>query len=330
MMIETKQNALYNKYFIDDFSKLNLHHSIKTLEAVEYNSLLKKYSSEGEKFIFKNPLEKEPVLAIDCEMVGTTFNSMTLARVSAVNLNGDTIMDFLIKPHNDLSYVTDYRSFVTGLSSKDFTNSMSFEEAVQLFCMKISKDTIILGHAVHHDLLALKLNHQNVIDTSFLFPVKPSSFDEPSRVYTHSLSYLSEELLKEKLERNLNHGVHDSIEDSVKSLKLVLYLFELSLKNETIKPISRRIRYKKKFVANTSLSFTLDKIRSAKPSIVKPIQTPKLKHSIPKPHLSKQQKQLMKKLAATEISVKFKTRKKHTLSNLRAKQKSYWSLNSRK
>jgi RNA exonuclease 1 len=43
----------------------------------------------------------------------------------------------------------------------------------QAFLLNICSDrTIIVGHAVHHDLKALKLNHGSVIDSAYFFGIE--------------------------------------------------------------------------------------------------------------------------------------------------------------
>lgn len=56
----------------------------------------------------------ERVLAMDCEMIETTEDSMALARVSAVNLLGETVIDILVLPCH-WSFVEDCRTFITGI-----------------------------------------------------------------------------------------------------------------------------------------------------------------------------------------------------------------------
>lgn len=54
-----------------------------------------------------------PVLAIDCEMVGTDGNCSSIARVSLVNYNGYPVYDKFVRPD---ARITDYRTWVSGIS----------------------------------------------------------------------------------------------------------------------------------------------------------------------------------------------------------------------
>lgn len=60
-------------------------------------------------------------VAIDCEMVGVGPDGETsaLARVSIVNFHGAVVLDTYVKP---MEKVTDYRTFVSGITPKHLVN----------------------------------------------------------------------------------------------------------------------------------------------------------------------------------------------------------------
>ncbi|KAK2962085.1 putative Small RNA degrading nuclease 5 [Blattamonas nauphoetae] len=74
----------------------------------------------------------------------------------------------------------------------------------------IQPDTIVVGHSVENDLIALKLTHDLVIDTSVLFPHKAGP---PVK---NSLRFLT----KNFLHYSIQTGNHDSKEDSLAALRL--------------------------------------------------------------------------------------------------------------
>jgi len=162
-------------------------------------------------------------LALDCEMVGTMHDDMALARVSVVDCQGKTVLDCFVLPCEP-TFIQDTRTAITGLSKRDLIEKgISLKEARRRFAELCSKDTVLIGHALDHDLLALQFSHENVIDTSLLFPVLGAD-GNVNNERVHGLSFLSEIVLSRNMDRSERGGVHDSIEDSCNSLDLVKFL----------------------------------------------------------------------------------------------------------
>lgn len=195
------------------------------------------------------------VLAVDCEMVQTVSDDMALARVSAVDVSGSCVLDFLVMACNDKSYIEDTREGITGLTRGQLQKEgVSLEEARDRFASVCFRDTVLIGHALDHDLLALELSHDLIIDTCMLYPV------EGCATYTHSLEYLTRQVLKRQMSRDSKKGVHDSLEDAINSLDLVKYVAcrQFSLGVLALPPpIMRRPRTKFK----GSLPLNLDQFR---------------------------------------------------------------------
>jgi RNA exonuclease 4 len=64
-------------------------------------------------------------IAMDCEMVGVgegDHESSALARVSIVNFHGHCVLDCFVKPKEK---VTDWRTWVSGVSPKDMANGIT-------------------------------------------------------------------------------------------------------------------------------------------------------------------------------------------------------------
>lgn len=102
-------------------------------------------------------LNKNSIIALDCEMVGIGVNGRDhmLARVSIVNETGDIILDKYVKP---TTLVIDYRTKFSGITPLDLINAHDFVE-VQAEVTRIKNNRILVGHALHNDLKALKLDH---------------------------------------------------------------------------------------------------------------------------------------------------------------------------
>lgn len=162
------------------------------------------------------------IIALDCEMIQTVEDDMALARVSAVEISESwdapvkVVMDELVMPTSSKDYIVDTRTLITGLTVEDIcargiTPIMAKDRFIQL----IKPHTILMGHALDHDLLALGVKCAKVVDTAMLFTVLENS------EYTHSLAHLSNAFLNVSTSRNAREGVHDSVEDATLALKIV-------------------------------------------------------------------------------------------------------------
>ena len=108
-------------------------------------------------FIFAGILNKNTVIALDCEMVGIGSNGRDhmLARVSIVSDKGEIIMDKYVKP---TQMVIDYRTQYSGITPSHLINAHDFSE-VQAEVIRIKMNRTLVGHALHNDLKVLKLEH---------------------------------------------------------------------------------------------------------------------------------------------------------------------------
>lgn len=144
-------------------------------------------------------------VGIDCEMVGVggEEDRSVLARVSIVNFHGTQVYDSFVRPKE---FVTDWRTHVSGVSSKDMATARSFEE-VQADVAAILQERIIVGHAIKNDLEAMILGHpkKDIRDTS-----KFSGF----RIYSAGKTPSLKKLAKEILGVDIQGGEHSSIEDA--------------------------------------------------------------------------------------------------------------------
>lgn len=69
--------------------------------------------------------------------------------------------------------VTDYRTDLTGISASDLEGvSLTRKAAAKRLAKLLTPSTVLVGHGLHHDLQALKLDHPWVIDTSMIFKFK--------------------------------------------------------------------------------------------------------------------------------------------------------------
>jgi RNA exonuclease 1 len=156
-------------------------------------------------------------IAIDCEMCETqdplsgAKDSKALCRLSVVNAEKpeEVLIDTLVKPAWP---VTDYRTRINGIKKEHLDNVEFTLRHAQAFMLKLcSQETVIVGHAVHNDLVSLNMEHDVVSDSSFLFRAK----DSPGA--TPSLKDCVKTILKKDMPET-----HDSVNDARKALECVL------------------------------------------------------------------------------------------------------------
>ena len=163
--------------------------------------------------------EQSKFLALDCEMVGVDEGGMrsALARVSIIDYNNAVVFDSFIKVEEP---VTDYRTFVSGITEEDLKSDHAIDFALcQSIVKKIIDGKILVGHAIKNDLSALKVSHpwHDRRDTAKYEPFMRT--DES----TNALRPMKlRDLVKVKLHRDIQkHGQqHCPIEDATAALDL--------------------------------------------------------------------------------------------------------------
>jgi len=188
-----------------------------------------------------------PAIAIDCEMCETrdpvtgANDAKALCRISVVNaVNPDEVLlDTLVKPAWP---VVDYRTRINGIKAEHLETVQFTLRHAQAFMMALcSEETVITGHAVHNDLVSLKMEHHCNADSAFLFDVK----DEPGA--TPSLKDLAMAVMEKAMP-----DTHDSVNDARTAL---LCLKDYLDKDGNVEPITRSFpRRKRRSTGGTSAS----------------------------------------------------------------------------
>eukprot|EP00026_Physarum_polycephalum_P005001 Phypoly_transcript_05027.p1 GENE.Phypoly_transcript_05027~~Phypoly_transcript_05027.p1 ORF type:complete len:678 (+),score=133.86 Phypoly_transcript_05027:294-2036(+) len=149
------------------------------------------------------------IVGLDCEMC-LTAEGLELTRVSLVDSDQNIIYDKFVVPKNPiLDYLTRF-SGVTRESLEGVTTDLS---QVQREILKlIPAEVALAGHSLENDLIALKMIHTCVIDTSVLFP-------SSQRGRKNALRFLT----RRYLNRTIQTDTHNSVEDSLAVMDLVRY-----------------------------------------------------------------------------------------------------------
>lgn len=152
--------------------------------------------------------EGSHTFSLDCEMCQTATGKV-LTRISLINFDEETLLDEFVKPEDEIvDYLTQY-SGITEELLKNVTTSL--KDIQDKICKIISADDILIGHSIENDLNVLKIRHPRIIDTSLIFehPRGPP--------FKSSLKYLA----KQYLDKTIQNGSHDSVEDAKTCLELV-------------------------------------------------------------------------------------------------------------
>lgn len=155
------------------------------------------------------PLE---MVAVDCEMCYTQ-EGLELTRVSMVTSQGKVLLDKLVKPKNPITNYSTQYSGITAAMMAGVTNTLADVQGEILSL--VHAETILVGHSVENDLIALKILHSLVIDTALLY-------HHPSRgpLCKPALRMLAGRYLKRRIQGD--KAGHDSVEDARAAMDLVL------------------------------------------------------------------------------------------------------------
>ncbi|KAI5223559.1 Rna Exonuclease 1-like [Manis pentadactyla] len=152
------------------------------------------------------------IFALDCEMSYTTYG-LELTRVTVVDTDMHVVYDTFVKPDNE---IVDYNTRFSGVTEADLADtSISLRDVQAVLLSMFSADTILIGHSLESDLLALKVIHSTVVDTAVLFPHRLGL------PYKRSLRTLMADYLRQIIQDSVDG--HSSSEDASACMHLVIW-----------------------------------------------------------------------------------------------------------
>ena len=153
------------------------------------------------------------ILAMDCEMCRVEGGEMALTRISLVEWDGNVLLDELVKPDKPIiDYLTPFSGITPAKLENVTTSLLDIQNEV---LRKLTPKHILIGHSLNSDLMALKITHPFVVDTSILYP-HPRGPPLKS-----SLKWLAQKYLGREIQKGHGNQGHDSIEDARACLDLV-------------------------------------------------------------------------------------------------------------
>ncbi|XP_045619841.2 RNA exonuclease 1 homolog [Procambarus clarkii] len=131
-------------------------------DGIEPNNLIGFISTQHNNFI-----GKKGIFAIDCEMVFTTAG-MDVAAISIVDSNCEKVYETLVVPD---APIIDFNTKHSSLTRQQFLGvTTRLQDVHNKLLTLVDSHTILVGHGLNNDLLRLKVIHDNIVDTSVLYP----------------------------------------------------------------------------------------------------------------------------------------------------------------
>lgn len=137
------------------------------------NESIAKYQGFAPSPVKSPETPKYRALVLDCEMAGVTGNDGEIILICVADyFTGAIPLKKYVLPSTP---VNDWRTQIHGIKSADVRKAVEdgealagWEAARQALWDIIDIDTILIGHALHHDLAALRMLHPRIIDSSIL------------------------------------------------------------------------------------------------------------------------------------------------------------------
>lgn len=174
-------------------------------------------------------------VAIDCEMVGVAGGKSELVSLSVIDfLTGEQVIHSLVKPRVP---IRDWRTKIHGISPAVMTMACAKGETLdgwqsarsELF-KHVDENTVLVGHALHHDLAVLHIQPARVVDSQILASDAVfSETDTKTPYWGLGLKDVCSGLLGLNIRQHDHVGgskAHDALEDALAAREVVLCCLE--------------------------------------------------------------------------------------------------------
>ena len=169
---------------------------------------------------------KARAVALDCEMASVQEGGNEIVLLCAVDyLTGETLVDHLVQP---TSRVIDWQTRWSGVTASMMADARSkgttlngWRGARDALWQHIDAETVLVGHALQHDLSVLRMIHTRVVDSAIL--TRNAAGPECAR--TWALKTLCKDFLGIDIQNRGRKG-HDCLEDALATRQLVLWCMQ--------------------------------------------------------------------------------------------------------
>lgn len=167
----------------------------------------------------QNP--KSRAITLDCEMAEVKGLRSEVILICAVDyFTGAVLLNKLVHPGER---VHDWRTRIHGITDAAMKKAVSqgralagWTEARAELWKLVDQNTILIGHALQHDLDVLRMVHTRIVDSAILARNAVGTYNRQ-----WGLQRLCKELLSLEI-RNNKGGVHDCLEDVLSTREVVL------------------------------------------------------------------------------------------------------------
>jgi DNA polymerase III epsilon subunit-like protein len=169
---------------------------------------------------------KRRAIALDCEMAGGRIGDGLvdqLIQLTAIDyITGEVLISALVKPTLDIrQWRTNIHGVTHGMilqADRDGTALRDVFHARELLFSFMNTDTILVGHALHHDLNVLKIAHDRCVDSEIL---AKAAINRPGQSSGTGLKKLCDSLMGLSVQGMANHSC---LEDSFAAREAVIYM----------------------------------------------------------------------------------------------------------
>lgn len=211
---------------------LGLCHPPSRLESEGYRLQTENELANGPKRrFFLAPKSQTARLAVvlDCEMAATRESESELISICALDfLTGEVLVKSLVKPSLP---IVKWKSNIHGITPTAMAvarangQTLDGPQGARAELWKhVGEDTVMVGHALGHDLDALCIAHQRVVDSSIV--TAEAVFGKGAKLLRRwGLAELCKDLLGLAIRQGTasRSGVHDDLEDALAARELVLW-----------------------------------------------------------------------------------------------------------
>lgn len=129
------------------------------------------------------------------------------------------LIDEYVRPKNP---IVDYCTQYSGITYEIMESTTTMlADVQQLFLQHVPAEAVLVGHSIENDLLALRVLHRRIIDTTVLYP------HPKGPPFRSALRFLASQYLRKTIQTGTDG--HCSVEDAVATLQLVHVSYDQAL-----------------------------------------------------------------------------------------------------